>query len=85
MCYKKKHIINLIDQEKILFFNDNFKLDNLNYVKFLIKNDLYTDFFLWLNNNLYNKIDIQLYFFVKNNFNNKNNKTADFIINNFKY
>jgi hypothetical protein len=84
MCYKNKHIINLIDQEKILFLNDNLKLNNLHYVKFLIKNDLYTDF-LWLYNNLINKIDIQLYFFVKNNFNNKNNKTADFIINNFKY
>lgn len=82
MCYKNKHIINLIDQEKILFSHDNLKLNNLSYLKFLIKNDLYTDFICFYNNSN-NKINIQLYLFVKNNYNNKNNKTANFIINNY--
>ena len=82
MCYKNKHIISLIDQEKILFLDDNLKLNNLHYLKFLIKNDLYTDFICFYNNSS-NKINIQLYLFVKDNYNNKNNKTANFIINNY--
>ena len=48
MCLKNKHIINLINQNKISTYNT--VLDNKIYLKFLIKNNLFDDFFKFINN-----------------------------------
>ena len=48
MCFKNKHIINLINQNKISKYNS--VLDNKIYLKILLKKNLYDDFFKFINN-----------------------------------